>query len=55
MQIPLIAGVVILMSNNRLQKIKKEKRQCMLLQGSVHHEDVTNLSMLAPDNKTSNT
>ena len=55
MQIPLKAGVVLLMSDNRLQKIKKEKRHCMLIQGSVHHEDVTNLSMYAPDNKTSNT
>ena len=55
MQIPLKAGVVLLMSDNRLQKIKKEKRHCMLILGSVHHEDVTNLSMYAPDNKTSNT
>lgn len=52
---PLKAGVVLLMSDNRLQKIKKEKRHCVLIQGSVHHEDATNLSICAPENKTSNT
>ena len=35
------------------KKLRRIKRQCILIKGSIHHEDITILGTYAPKNKAS--